>query len=132
MRIIAIIGPNSCGKTTTLNLVYQELLNASYKSTIKQPLGGNPNDFSDILVGNGKKIAIFTMGDYSTPLVNAILNYENQNCDFLICACNTNRVKPQSLISKYLNNIFIKTKQNGKQAQTIDNYNVSQSIISFI
>lgn len=131
MRIIAIIGPTSCGKTTTLNLVYQELLK-TYTSTNKQQLGGNPNDFSDILTGNRKKVAIFTMGDYSKPLISAILDYANQNCDFLICACNTNRVKPQNLISKYPNNIFNKTKQSGKKPQSIDNSNVSQSIIRII
>jgi nucleoside-triphosphatase THEP1 len=42
MKIIALTGDSSVGKTTTLNIVYDTLLNNGGVSTNKQRLGGDP------------------------------------------------------------------------------------------
>lgn len=94
MRIIALQGMPDIGKTSTLNLVYDMLvLNGGGVSTIRQPLGGDPRDFSDIVVRGTQRIAFFTMGDYSTYLANAIYDYDRQGCDVLVCALSTNNAK---------------------------------------
>ncbi len=103
LNIIALIGPSSCGKTTTLNIVYQELLRLGAVSTNREQEGGNPNDFSDILIWRELRIAFFTMGDYSNAIVNSINHYNNQNCNFLVCAMNDRFVRPFITIQRFQN-----------------------------
>jgi hypothetical protein len=94
MRIIVLQGMPNTGKTRTLNLVYDMLVpNGGGVSTNRQPLGGDPRDFSDIVVRGNQRIAFFTMGDYSTYLANAIYDYDRQSCDVLVCALSTNTAK---------------------------------------
>lgn len=94
MKIIVLQGMPNTGKTRTLNLVSDLLLQSVGISTNRQVIG-NPvqNDFSDIILWNNLKIAFFTMGDYSTYLANAIYDYNNQNCDVMVCALSTNTAK---------------------------------------
>lgn len=94
MRILVLQGMPDTGKTSTLNLVYDMLVQNGGVSTNRQVIG-NPaqNDFSDIVQWNNQRIAFFTMGDYSTYLANAIYDYHNRNCDVLVCALSTNTAK---------------------------------------
>lgn len=94
MKIIALIGPSACGKTTTLNIVYDRLLATGGISTHRRSLGGGPHDFSDIVNWKGKTVAFFTMGDYSGHLVNATRHYHGLHIDTFICACNDRFAKP--------------------------------------
>lgn len=95
MRIIVLQGMPNTGKTKTLNLVYDMLItNGGGVSTNRQVIG-NPrqNDFKDIVIRGTKRIAFYTMGDYSTYLSNAIYDYNIQGCDVLVCALSTNNPK---------------------------------------
>ena len=94
MRIIVLQGMPNTGKTITLNIVYNLLLQSGGVSSNNQAIG-NPlqNDFSDIVLRGNQRIAFYTMGDYSTYLANAIYNYERQNCDLMICALSTDTPK---------------------------------------
>lgn len=109
MRIIALRGCNSCGKTSTLNLVYNNVLNNGGKSTNKRQVGGDRNDFSDFVNYKGLKIAFYTMGDYSIHTINAIKYYDTFGVDVLICASNIKFKKPIVLISSYEHNLVVKT-----------------------
>lgn len=122
MNIIVLLGPSSCGKTTILNLVYNLLLLQGGVSTNKQQLGANPNDFSDIVLWKGKKIAFYTMGDFPNPLVMAIRDYFSQNCNTLICACNNRLTPPLEEFTKH-NTTRINKNQESNQGLhlTIDN-----------
>ena len=126
MDIIVIVGPSSCGKTTTLNLVYAKLLNGGALSTNKKT-EGNPrqNDFSDILNWRDKRIAFFTMGDFSGHLIDAIKYYSEENCDLLVCACNDRFVKPFWEFEKH------NTITKNKQRNTDDNA-LAQDIFDLI
>lgn len=94
MRIIVLQGLPNTGKTRTLNLVYNLLVpNGGGVSTNRQPLGGDPRDFSDIVIRGTQRIAFYSMGDYSTYLANAIYDYDRQSCDVLVCALSTNTAK---------------------------------------
>lgn len=94
MRIIVLQGMPNTGKTSTLNLVYNMLVpNGGGVSTNRQALGGDPNDFSDIVLRGNQRISFFTMGDYSTHLSNAVYNYLAQGCDILFCALSVNTTK---------------------------------------
>lgn len=83
-----IEGKNDVGKTTILNYVFDVLCsNGAAYIEDKKPLGSEPQDFSCVIDYNGKKVAFFTMGDYSRKVSEAIDKYND--CDYLICALNT-------------------------------------------
>ena len=97
MKIIMLVGPHDCGKTTVINLVYNELVPSGREDKIvvpKSQLGSDPRDFECILKHEGKKIAIYSMGDYFNLVFKkayngAIPRYKEKGCNILVCACNT-------------------------------------------
>lgn len=134
MRIIVLQGMPNKGKTRTLNLVYNLLVpNNGGVSTNRQVIG-NPtqNDFSDIVIRDNQRIAFFTMGDYSTPLARAIFEFDQLDCDILVCALSTNtpKVRANNALNQYnttrLNksvatNSTSELNANNADAQTIFN-----------
>ncbi len=132
MKIIVLKGNSNIGKTTTLNIVYDNLINQGGLSTNRQTIGNpNQNDFSDIVDWKNKKIAFYTMGDYSTYLKEAIYCYEKQKCDILVCAISTNNPKVRA--NKALNEPRFNTNVVNKQVSSIkaneNSYNQSDSNI---
>ena len=106
MEIIALEGLSNTGKTTTIGLLYQMLLNNGGIPTNKQQLGRDPNDFSDIVINyKNLKIAIFTMGDNSNAISQAIVNYNNLNCDFFVCSLSTgtSKIRANNRLNQYRN-----------------------------
>ncbi len=85
MKIILLSGNPNTGKTSTLNLVYDELISLGGTIlTAKSKLGGNQNDFECLLKFNSKVVAIFSMGDYKYICYEAVAKYSN--CDYLVLA----------------------------------------------
>jgi hypothetical protein len=72
---------------------------------------GDPvhKDFECIINSKGKKIAFFTMGDYSGLLIEAFEKYDDLNCDILVCACNKKFSRPYQEIQNYQHTIVKKT-----------------------
>ena len=133
MKVIMLSGGNSCGKTTTLTIVYQMLLSNSWKSTNKKPLGGNRKDFEDVVNKQNKRVAIFTMGDYSLQVISAMTKYNSQKVDVLVCACNSRFVKPYIEIKKYVpNNIIQKSVTSSKNMEITMNNNDATTIFNLI
>ena len=114
MEIITLTGINSCGKSLTLNIVYQYLLFFDYTQVPGhyRSLGNAKNyDFTDILENEGKRIGIATMGDFehthTGDTVQDLITYLQANgCHKAICACNKGLNKAISFINTY-NNTFI-------------------------
>lgn len=110
MRIITLTGKKNCGKSTTLNFVYNLLLSSGGVSTAKKVEGNqNFNDFSDIVNYNGLKIAFFTMGDYDKNLIEAIDYYDAFPVDVLVCACNLDCSVALNDIKTYTHSLISKT-----------------------
>lgn len=126
--------PNT-GKTSTLNLVYNMLVpNGGGTSTDRQPLGGDPNDFSDIVVRGNQRIAFYTMGDYSTHLANAIFRYDRQNCNVLICALSTNtdKIRANNALNQFNTRRINKTIASDRNNPTTENEADAQTIFSLL
>jgi hypothetical protein len=72
---------------------------------------GDPvhKDFECIINCKGRKIAFFTMGDYSGLLIEAFEKYDGLNCDILVCACNKKFSRPYREIQNYQPAIVEKT-----------------------
>lgn len=111
MRIIALRGDSNQGKTATLNLVYNRILDPLNRgvSTCKKQEGGDKRDFSDIVNYKGQKVAFFSMADATKPLVSAIRNYDSLGIDILVCANNINKTNQLKEINKFINDILLKT-----------------------
>ncbi len=129
MNIIMLSGASDSGKTTTLNMVYDQLV-TKLGATITQPkskLGGDPDDFECTLNYRGKCIAIFTMGDYAYSVMNAMDTYSALKCDVLIIACNNHFVRPYQKIRHFPNIIRNKTMPLSNSSNSSDcTYIVSQ------
>lgn len=111
MKIIALKGGDSCGKSSTLNLVYDDLIvNGATVINPKIILGNSINrDFECLLEYLIHKIAFFTMGDEARPTISAIRKYDLLKIDFLILATNDKFTIPTIEILKHLNVIIPKT-----------------------
>ncbi len=128
MRIIVLRGGNSCGKTTTINLVYDRILLPTNGgvSRGKLQVGGNKMDFSDIVTYKGLTIAFFSMGDFARDTKEAINFYNSLIVDILVIASNTNFSTPIKLIISFTHNLVSKTvaspktKANNLIANTTD------------
>lgn len=90
MRIIVLEGLHNSGKTATLNILFYDMLASGDIFSHRTPLGGDPNDFSTEGDFLGQKIAIYTMGDLSSPLRAAVYDYASKGIDILICALSNN------------------------------------------
>lgn len=109
MKVILIIGKGNVGKTTSLNVIYDILLNNNETFIIIPPKqeGANPKDFSSVINYKGKSIAFFTMGDKARIVKKAIINYNSY--DYVICTCNLNfKATINSIKNKYDASIILK------------------------
>jgi ABC-type branched-subunit amino acid transport system ATPase component len=131
LNVIALIGPGSCGKTTTLNMLYSTLLAGDVSPTRSQE-GGNPNDFSDIIIWNDLRIAFFTMGDFSRGIVGAIRWADQENCNFLIVAINDQFVRPFQVLQQFQNVQIRKVKVQDKSQRAIANRAIADQIMNLL
>ena len=135
MQIIVLEGLSNTGKSTTIGLLYNLLLNNGGTSTNKQPLGNDPKDFSDIIINyKNLKISIFTMGDNSTAISQAIQNYNNKNCDFFICSLSsgTPKIRAKKRINQFINTRIPKTIASQNITQSQANNNDANTILNLI
>jgi hypothetical protein len=133
MEIIALAGPGSSGKTSTINLVYNRVLAAGGVSMRRLQLGGNRHDFEDIVNYKGKKVAFFSMGDYSGALIAAIQRYNAIPVDVFVCATNTRFVKPIPFIRTFPHHHIIpKTIASATLSEVIANDRDASTIFGLI
>jgi ABC-type proline/glycine betaine transport system ATPase subunit len=121
-----LLGEKNCGKTTTLNLVY-DCLNQQQAGIIEKKESINEmKDFECIIRYKSKKIAFFTMGDFAIRLIKAFEKYADKQCDVLVCACNTKLKLPHWHIKKHPNAIVKKTMPLCCYSNSIDTYKILQ------
>lgn len=109
MRIIALRGGDSCGKTATINLVYDRVILSGGVSTCKTKVGGDIRDFSDVVHYKGQTVAFYSMGDLAFATIKAINKYNALGIDILVIASNIKFVRPIRLILTFAHNLVIKT-----------------------
>ena len=128
-------GASDSGKTTTLHLVYEELVNNRHAKVVEYaPLGtpapNKPQDIACILEYKGLKVAIYTMGDYVRGIQNAIKDCMAKSVDVLIIA-NSNKPQFDSLMQQPGNILIEKTKAAPALRDT-DNMKYAMQIIDAI
>ena len=140
MDIIALTGKSSCGKSETLNIVYQFLLKEGYiqvQNGVHFEVLGNPKqrDFIDILENGNKKVGIVTPGDYPDFSVRTnLLILEKAGCNIAITACTTDNQNPILQLNKYYpNNIkILKTLATIDSQERIANNLDAQTIFNLL
>lgn len=136
MKIIALLGDSTRGKTTTLNLTYNilEQTKGTSVTQVKNQLGANTKDFEAILtLDNATTVAFFTMGDYSREIIDAIDKYHNLNIDILIVAVNNKFTKPKQKINNYSQSHSIsKTLSTSSLPEQLANLKDAVDIISIV
>ena len=116
MEIIALRGPQNSGKTTTLKIVYDKLLEHGFKqpNSVRREISNG--DFLAVLENDGKKIGIVTQGDYARrecSVKHHLRTLENLGCDMAICACTTGYGKDgiQAAINAYPMHDYVEKKR---------------------
>lgn len=104
MRVILLSGPSDCGKTTSLNMLFDRIKETSgVKVLDKQQIEGRDVKCK-LIYPDGKKLTIITQGDYGDELERYYEYFKD--CDILICACNKSHmtrriVKPFDEVTEY-------------------------------
>lgn len=110
MRIIALKGEDDCGKSTTLNLVYDSLMNITGTTSTNKIIIGEPihRDFEcTVTMTNQRTIGFYTMGDFARDTIKAINTFEARNVDILVLATNSKFTQPTIRINKFPNSHII-------------------------
>lgn len=139
MEILALEGNPNCGKSETLNIVYQLLLLNGYTQVPGFfAVLGNPKmrDFIDVLAKDNKIIGIVTQGDYVTG-TDAIKNHLNKlslaKCSIAICACTNKNPKAKLQVTNYTpHTFFMQTGTSVKSLERIMNNTTAQQIFNAI
>ena len=128
MKIIALTGNASSGKSQTMNTLYSLLLAKAFiqKHGYFRTLGNaTQNDFLDLLEVSGTLVGIFTMGDYERGnssvirLINELLTNE---CEYIFCACNLQKSKAIKYLQSMNATMFNKTVVYDPSKYRIENY----------
>lgn len=102
MKVVVLRGGSNSGKTTSLNMLYAELLNRGATPQTPQHALPGKNDFECIVEYKGKRVAISTIGDYIFALGLAMGYYSALEVDTLVIA-DSNK--------KYVKNPLFKSRQ---------------------
>jgi len=131
-NIYALQGRGNCGKTETINHVFQILVN-KYKIPQAQihNFFPNMNDIKIIMSGvNGMKIGIESQGDPNSRLEQSLKDFVNAGCDIIFCACRTRGMTVQWVTShKNYTPFFINQTIATPAHQNQNNYNMALQII---
>lgn len=136
MKIIVLQGLPNTGKTETLNLVYQILTPNPQNVISWRSINPNTRDFEAVFLYHGQRIGIYTEGDYSNRLANAIWRYAEIPCDYFICALSTNtpKIRANLAINNFRNERIDKeiAMQRNRNAMDVSNQRDAERIIHLL
>ena len=138
MKIIALRGWANKGKTGTLNLLYDDIINnLGGLSTNKQDIYHNGHkrldDFEDVVKFKGVDVAFYTDGDFSRDTIDAINKYDAMKVDVLILASNKSKKNPIKKIMTFPNRQLIEKTVGSSNADfPIANQKDASDILSYI
>ena len=101
MNVIALWGRSKVGKTSTLNIVINILINELGARKRAEYIAYNKVDTRVVLEINGKIIVVFTGGDDRRILEENFSFVETQQYDLLICACRSKGASCHSIEQRF-------------------------------
>ena len=101
MNVIALWGRSKVGKTSTLNIVINILINELGARKRAEYIAYNKVDTRVVLEINGKIIVVFTGGDDRRIMEENFSFVETQQHDLLICACRSKGASCHSIDQRF-------------------------------
>lgn len=101
MNVIALWGRSKVGKTSTLNIVINILINELGARKRAEYIAYNKVDTRVVLEINGKIIVVFTGGDDRRIMEENFSFVETQQYDLLICACRSKGASCHSIEQRF-------------------------------
>ncbi len=101
MNVIALWGRSKVGKTSTLNIVINILINELGAHKRAEYIAYNKVDTRVVLEINGKIIVVFTGGDDRRIMEENFSFVETQQYDLLICACRSKGASCHSIEQRF-------------------------------
>ena len=101
MNVIAFWGRSKVGKTSTLNIVINILINELGARKRAEYIAYNKVDTRVVLEINGKIIVVFTGGDDRRIMEENFSFVETQQYDLLICACRSKGASCHSIEQRF-------------------------------
>ena len=101
MNVIALWGRSKVGKTSTLNIVINILINELGARKRAEYIAYNKVDTRVVLEINGKIIVVFTGGDDRRLMEENFSFVETQQYDLLICACRSKGASCHSIEQRF-------------------------------
>lgn len=101
MNVIALWGCSKVGKTSTLNIVINILINELGARKRAEYIAYNEVDTRVVLEINGKIIVVFTGGDDRRIMEENFSFVETQQYDLLICACRSKGASCHSIKQRF-------------------------------
>lgn len=101
MNVIALCGRSKVGKTSTLNIVINILINELGARKRAEYIAYNKVDTRVVLEINGKIIVVFTGGDDRRIMEENFSFVETQQYDLLICACRSKGASCHSIEQRF-------------------------------
>lgn len=130
MKLILLSGKQNSGKTKTLNMLYNEIINLGGIIIDKKEILRSKDDFKCTFSYNNIKIAIFTMGDVLKECIKAIIEYSNQ--DILVLAYSNifTKINLDEMARRFDYHFVIKKTVSEKKDHFITNKNDCRKILS--
>jgi hypothetical protein len=137
MYVIALEGKPNSGKTETINIVYQLMLQIGYRQIENNVKDLGPKDFLDVLTNDIQTVGIVSHGDYAIGKYSVkthLAKLEGFGCDKVICACTIGESKGRikTAIEKYPHTYVLKSFQPAVELQRIDNNTDANKLMSYL
>lgn len=104
MKVIFLIGERETGKTTIMHRVADYLYNQidlrTDVITPKTEVGGDQRDFHTAITYNGKRVYIYSLGDLSGEICEAMADALENSYDILICCSRPHFKRPMCFLEK--------------------------------
>ncbi len=135
--IVALRGKTSTGKTTTIKILHNLLMQNNYVqiSTTYNQDGG---DFAAIFSKHGRLIGVSSSGDSYDALQDSLNGLAKANCSICICACRTSDMSPRYVnkaikeFGDYHHLYIDKKAYNDSYKQIESNFNQANNILGII
>jgi len=98
MKIIFLSGKSKCGKTPTLEMLYNKLSDVTGQKPKKIDIFDDNKDFCCVFNYKKKKVAVFSSGDTLSIIIEAVFLYSYVDC--LIMAFNSDSIRKDELLKK--------------------------------
>lgn len=127
-----LFGRGKSGKTSTIKAIYDSL--KLYSNVLNyEEVGNADTDICCLLEYRNKRVALYSMGDYSNYICERMDESADNGCSIFVCACNDRLSRPLKRIRRYKGSrVISKTLCSTKEDQVFTNMEDVRIVIELI